>query len=107
MERHTKFGRLLRRTSLDELPQLANVVLGHMSLVGPRPPLPSEVERYDETIGRRLLVRPGMTGLWQIRGRNGMTLDERLRLDIAAQDGRAAERPAKTIPAVVTGKGAY
>src|SRR5690606_39241259 len=64
--RVTPFGSYLRRYSLDELPQLINVLLGHMSLVGPRPPLPEEVARYGDDVRRRLLVRPGMTGLWQV-----------------------------------------
>ena len=66
--RVTKVGRMLRRVSLDELPQLANVVLGNMSLVGPRPALPNEAERYGRSTARRLLVKPGITGLWQVSG---------------------------------------
>ncbi|HEY8869783.1 MAG TPA: sugar transferase, partial [Candidatus Limnocylindrales bacterium] len=67
--RITRLGRFLRRTSMDELPQLWNVLRGQMSLVGPRPPLPAEVERYDIWHRRRLSMTPGMTGLWQVRGR--------------------------------------
>lgn len=80
--RVTKFGAVLRRFSLDELPQLFNVLDGSMSLVGPRPPLPSEVERYDTHAHRRLLVRPGMTGLWQISGRSLLSWDDTIRLDL-------------------------
>jgi exopolysaccharide biosynthesis polyprenyl glycosylphosphotransferase len=109
--RVTRIGRFLRRTSLDELPQLANVVLGHMSLVGPRPPLPSEVERYDETIGRRLLVRPGMTGLWQVAGRNMLSFEDYVRYDVLYVQNWSLTLDlyilAKTIPAVVSGRGAY
>jgi exopolysaccharide biosynthesis polyprenyl glycosylphosphotransferase len=80
--RVTPVGRWLRRYSLDELPQLINVLLGHMSLVGPRPPLPSEVERYGGDVSRRLLVKPGLTGLWQISGRSELPWDEAVRLDL-------------------------
>jgi exopolysaccharide biosynthesis polyprenyl glycosylphosphotransferase len=80
--RVTRVGRWLRRYSLDELPQLINVVLGHMSLVGPRPPLPSEVERYGGDVSRRLLVKPGVTGLWQISGRSELPWTEAVRLDL-------------------------
>ncbi|WP_434992920.1 sugar transferase [Arthrobacter sp. Ld5] len=80
--RITKAGRLLRKFSLDELPQLFNVLGGSMSLVGPRPPLAAEVERYDIRAHRRLLVRPGMTGLWQVSGRSLLSWDESVRLDL-------------------------
>src|SRR3712207_8406803 len=75
-------GRLLRRLSLDELPQLLNVLGGSMSLVGPRPPLPDEVARYDTSVSRRLLVKPGLTGLWQISGRSDLSWEESVRLDL-------------------------
>ncbi len=80
--RVTRVGRVLRRWSLDELPQLINVVKGEMSLVGPRPPLPSEVERYSSDVHRRLLVTPGLTGLWQVSGRSGLSWDESVQLDL-------------------------
>jgi len=80
--RVTPVGRLLRRLSLDELPQLFNVLRGTMSLVGPRPPLPREVARYDTSVSRRLLVRPGLTGLWQISGRSDLSWEESVRLDL-------------------------
>lgn len=80
--RVTRVGRVLRKFSLDELPQLFNVFGGSMSLVGPRPPLAAEVERYDIRAHRRLLVRPGMTGLWQVSGRSLLSWDETVRLDL-------------------------
>ena len=80
--RVTPVGRLMRRLSLDELPQLFNVLGGSMSLVGPRPPLPDEVARYDTSVSRRLLVKPGLTGLWQISGRSDLSWEESVRLDL-------------------------
>jgi len=79
--RITPIGRFLRRTSLDELPQLLNVIRGSMSLVGPRPPLPREVEQYDNFAAHRLAVKPGMTCYWQIMGRSNLTFDEWMQLD--------------------------
>jgi len=81
--RITKVGRFLRRTSLDELPQLFNVLVGDMSLVGPRPPLPVEVKEYGRSHLRRLLVKPGITGLWQVSGRNDLAFEEYVKLDIS------------------------
>jgi exopolysaccharide biosynthesis polyprenyl glycosylphosphotransferase len=80
--RITNIGAKLRRYSLDELPQLINALRGEMSLVGPRPPLPSEVEAYEHDVRRRLLVKPGMTGLWQINGRSDLSWDESVRFDL-------------------------
>jgi exopolysaccharide biosynthesis polyprenyl glycosylphosphotransferase len=80
--RITRIGAKLRRYSLDELPQLINVLRGQMSLVGPRPPLPSEVAAYAHDVRRRLLVKPGMTGLWQINGRSDLSWDESVRFDL-------------------------
>jgi exopolysaccharide biosynthesis polyprenyl glycosylphosphotransferase len=80
--RVTRTGSFIRKYSLDELPQLLNVLRGEMSLVGPRPPLPREVATYEDSTRRRLLVRPGMTGLWQISGRSDLSWDETVRLDL-------------------------
>jgi exopolysaccharide biosynthesis polyprenyl glycosylphosphotransferase len=80
--RVTPIGRRLRRYSLDELPQLVNVFMGSMSLVGPRPPLPTEVAQYGYEVSRRLLVKPGITGLWQISGRSDLSWEESVRLDL-------------------------
>lgn len=80
--RVTSIGRFLRKFSLDELPQLVNVLTGSMSLVGPRPPLPSEVEAYEQDVRRRLLVKPGLTGLWQVSGRSNLSWQDSVRLDL-------------------------
>ena len=80
--RITRVGSFLRRTSLDELPQLVNVLLGQMSLVGPRPPLPREVAQYENHVQRRLLVKPGLTGLWQVSGRADLSWEDSVRLDL-------------------------
>ena len=80
--RVTAVGAHLRRWSIDELPQLLNVFLGHMSLVGPRPALPDEAARYAEHVRRRLVVKPGLTGLWQVNGRSDLTWEESVRLDL-------------------------
>jgi lipopolysaccharide/colanic/teichoic acid biosynthesis glycosyltransferase len=104
-------GSFLRRSSLDELPQLINVVKGHMSLVGPRPPLPEEVEEYTPDIKRRLLVKPGLTGLWQVSGRSDLPWDEAVRLDLGYVDNWSMSLDltilARTGSAVVRGTGAY
>ncbi|MGW0364201.1 sugar transferase [Streptomyces sp. NPDC002990] len=109
--RVTRVGRLLRRTSLDELPQLLNVLAGDMSLVGPRPPLPDEVAKYDEVELRRLTVRPGMTGLWQISGRSDLSWDETIQLDLQYVDNWSftsdVDVMGRTLRAVVDGRGAY
>ncbi|WP_348788987.1 sugar transferase [Leifsonia sp. NPDC080035] len=80
--RITRIGRTLRKFSLDELPQLFNVLFGDMSLVGPRPPLPAEVARYDDDVHRRLYIKPGLTGMWQVNGRSDLSWDESVRLDL-------------------------
>ena len=109
--RVTSVGRLLRRCSLDELPQLVNVLRGDMSLVGPRPPLPDEVARYDEVALRRLAVKPGITGLWQVSGRSDLSWDETVALDLRYVDNWSftgdVDVMARTVRAVVDGRGAY
>jgi hypothetical protein len=80
-ERITRIGRILRKTSLDELPQLFNVMRGDMSIVGPRPPIPYEVENYQLWHRKRLDMKPGITGLWQVSGRNRLPFDEMVRMD--------------------------
>ncbi|MCU1681072.1 MAG: glycosyl transferase [Amycolatopsis sp.] len=109
--RITRVGSLLRRYSLDELPQLLNVLSGKMSLVGPRPPLPEETEKYAPAARRRLLVKPGLTGLWQVSGRSDLTWDQSIRLDLRyVEDWSLALDMVilwKTFRAVVGGEGAY
>ena len=109
--RRTPFGRWLRRYSLDELPQLCNVLLGDMSIVGPRPPLPVEVAGYSDEVRRRLLVKPGITGLWQVSGRSDLPWLEATRLDLHYVDnwspGLDLVILAKTVSAVLRGTGAY
>lgn len=80
--RVTKIGKFTRKTSLDELPQFINVLLGNMSLVGPRPPLVEEVKTYSTRDKKRLLIKPGMTGLWQVSGRNNLSFSEMVNLDL-------------------------
>src|SRR6185437_4234222 len=80
--RVTRVGKVIRKYSLDELPQLFNVLSGRMSLVGPRPPLPSEVAKYGDDVRRRLLVKPGLTGLWQVSGRSDLSWQDAVRLDL-------------------------
>ena len=109
--RRTRVGRILRRVSLDELPQLWNVFKGEMSLVGPRPPLASEVEQYQPWHLRRLDVPPGITGLWQVSGRSDLTFDEMVLLDIYYIENWSPFLDlrilVKTIPTVIFGSGAY
>ncbi|CAI9403382.1 sugar transferase [Nocardioides sp. T2.26MG-1] len=109
--RVTRPGRWLRRYSLDELPQLINVLRGEMSLVGPRPPLPSEVAQYASDVHRRLRVRPGMTGLWQVSGRSDLSWQEAVRLDLYYVDNWSILQDlnilAKTVGAVLRSRGAY
>jgi lipopolysaccharide/colanic/teichoic acid biosynthesis glycosyltransferase len=109
--RVTRLGAVLRRYSLDELPQLVNVLRGQMSLVGPRPPLPEEVAAYGSDVSRRLLVPPGLTGLWQVSGRSDLTWEESVRLDLSYVENWSLALDLmilwKTIPAVLGHSGAY
>jgi len=109
--RITRVGRLLRRTSLDELPQIYNVLLGNMSLVGPRPPLESEVLKYEPWQLERLAVKPGMTGLWQVSGRSELGFLEMVLLDIDYVRKWSVRRDVvllvRTPWAVIKGRGAY
>lgn len=109
--RVTPIGAWLRRYSLDELPQLVNVLLGDMSLVGPRPPLPEEVACYGDDVRRRLLVKPGLTGLWQVSGRSDLSWEESVRLDLRYVENWSLMLDLqilwKTWSAVVRGAGAY
>jgi exopolysaccharide biosynthesis polyprenyl glycosylphosphotransferase len=109
--RITRVGSFLRRYSLDELPQLVNVLRGDMSLVGPRPPLPSEVERYGFDMHRRFLVKPGLTGLWQVSGRSDLSWDDSVRIDVRYVENWSLTFDFmilwKTVGAVQRGSGAY
>jgi lipopolysaccharide/colanic/teichoic acid biosynthesis glycosyltransferase len=109
-DRVTRIGSLLRRTSIDELPQLWNVFKGEMSLVGPRPPIQYEVERYPAEAFRRFAVRPGITGLWQVRGRSLLTFHQMIALDTEYVERRSLPLNLKilllTVPTVIHGKGA-
>ncbi|GAA3180750.1 sugar transferase [Blastococcus jejuensis] len=109
--RVTRIGRLLRRYSLDELPQLLNVLAGHMSLVGPRPPLPTEVERYGLDMRRRFVVKPGLTGLWQVSGRSALSWEESVRVDVHYVENWSLLLDLlilwRTFGAVIRGDGAY
>ena len=109
--RVTRVGRWLRRWSLDELPQLVNVLYGDMSLVGPRPALPEEAAMYGDHVRRRLVVKPGMTGLWQVNGRSDLSWDESVRLDLRYVENWSFMLDLqilwKTCAAVIRGSGAY
>jgi exopolysaccharide biosynthesis polyprenyl glycosylphosphotransferase len=109
--RVTPVGARLRRWSIDELPQLFNVFLGHMSLVGPRPALPAEAEEYAEHVRRRLVVKPGLTGLWQVSGRSDLSWEESVRLDLRYVENWSFALDLqimwKTISVLVRGSGAY
>jgi lipopolysaccharide/colanic/teichoic acid biosynthesis glycosyltransferase len=109
-DRLTRVGSLLRRTSLDELPQLWNVLRGEMSLVGPRPPIQYEVDRYPVEAFRRFAVRPGLTGLWQVRGRSLLSFPQMIELDTEYVERRSLWLNLKillqTLPTVIHGKGA-
>lgn len=109
--RITKVGRIIRKTSIDELPQFFNVFLGDMSLVGPRPALPSEVEQYDLEQRKRLNIKPGITCLWQVKGRSSLSFGQQVKLDVLYMDSQSfwldITLLLKTIPAVVLARGAY
>ena len=108
--RITRLGRFIRRTSIDELPQLINVLKGDMSLVGPRPPLPSEVDQYEWINRKRISVMPGITCLWQISGRNEVSFQEWMELDRQYIENWSLwldlKILVKTIPVVLLGRGA-
>jgi lipopolysaccharide/colanic/teichoic acid biosynthesis glycosyltransferase len=109
--RITSVGRFIRRYSIDELPQLFNIARGEMSLVGPRPPLPTEVERYGFDMHRRFLVKPGLTGLWQVSGRSDLSWDDSVRIDVRYVENWSLTFDFmilwKTVGAVLRGSGAY
>lgn len=109
--RITAIGRALRKTSIDELPQLWHVLTGHMSLVGPRPPVPEEVAQYEPWMLARLSAKPGLTCIWQVSGRSDIPFEEWVKLDIEYAHTRSLWLDLKilalTIPAVITGRGAY
>lgn len=109
--RMTRVGRLIRRWSLDELPQLINVLKGDMSLVGPRPAVLAEVAQYSSYERRRLSVTPGITGLWQVSGRSDLPFTEAVQLDLVFAEERSialyVQILARTIPAVLSARGAY
>lgn len=109
--RITAIGRFIRKASIDELPQLWHVLAGHMSLVGPRPPVPEEVAQYEPWMLARLSAKPGLTCIWQVSGRSDIPFDEWVKLDIQYAHTRSLWLDLKilalTIPAVITGRGAY
>ena len=108
--RVTRIGRFIRKHSIDELPQFLNCLMGQLSCVGPRPPLPSEVAQYDERAMRRLSVKPGLTGYWQVRGRSDTTFDDMVDMDLAYIEERSFSTDlrviAKTVITMFDGKGA-
>ncbi|MCG8455195.1 MAG: sugar transferase, partial [Holophagales bacterium] len=103
-------GRILRKLSIDELPQLVNVLRGEMSLVGPRPPLPNEVEAYDLETRRRLDIKPGLTCIWQVSGRSAIPFEEQVRMDLDYLHRQSLTLDltllARTLPAVMLARGA-
>ncbi len=109
--RITRMGRFIRKTSIDELPQLWNVLVGDMSLVGPRPPVPSEVNEYSLTDRRRLEVTPGITCIWQVSGRSDIPFDQQVELDVRYIESQSLATDLEilwqTVPAVLFGRGAY
>ena len=108
--RVTRIGKFIRKHSIDELPQFLNCLMGQLSCVGPRPPLPSEVTQYDERAMRRLSVKPGLTGYWQVRGRSDTTFDDMVAMDLAYIEERSflvdLKVIAKTVVTMLDGKGA-
>lgn len=109
--RVTRVGRVLRRYSIDELPQFWNVFVGDMSVVGPRPPLPTEVRAYDDRVARRLAVKPGITGPWQVSGRSDLTWEQSVLLDLHYVDTWSVPTDllfiARTVAVIIRPKGAY
>lgn len=109
-DRITRVGRYLRRLSLDEIPQLLNVLRGDMSVVGPRPPIPYEVRDYDVRHRKRLDMKPGITGLWQVSGRNRLTFEEMVNIDVYYIENWSFWQDLKiifmTLPAIFRGDGA-
>jgi lipopolysaccharide/colanic/teichoic acid biosynthesis glycosyltransferase len=109
--RRTRVGSIIRSVSIDELPQILNVIKGDMSLIGPRPPLPSEYERYEDWEKARLELPPGMTGLWQVRGRSDLDFDEMVLMDLYYIENWSLRLDfqilLQTIPAVLSRRGAY
>ncbi|TPX04401.1 sugar transferase, partial [Schumannella luteola] len=109
--RITPIGKIMRRYSLDELPQFMNVLIGDMSLIGPRPPLPAEVEMYEDRVNRRLLIKPGITGLWQVSGRSNLSWEDSVKLDLSYVENWSVTGDIlillKTIRAVFRKEGAY
>lgn len=109
--RVTSIGKILRKLSLDELPQLLNVLAGHMSIVGPRPIVPGEIERYGVFFPDYCSVRPGLTGLWQVSGRNDVSYAERVQMDVSYAKAKSLIFDmliiARTVPAVVGARGSY
>lgn len=109
--RVTKVGKFIRKTSLDELPQLLNVIEGHMSLIGPRPPLPREVAQYSTYDKQRLLVKPGCSGLWQVNGRNDVDFKDMVKLDLEYIKNQSLKLDLsiilKTIKVMIKAHGAY
>lgn len=109
--RVTKIGKFIRKHSIDELPQFVNVLLGHMSVVGPRPGLPREVAQYDERAMKRLAIKPGVTGYWQVRGRSDTTFEDMVTMDLEYVENRSMAEDLKivfkTVAVVFEGEGAY
>jgi lipopolysaccharide/colanic/teichoic acid biosynthesis glycosyltransferase len=109
--RATRVGRFLRRFSIDEIPQLFNVLRGEMSMVGPRPALPSEAAKWAPRLRQRLMVKPGLTGMWQVNGRSNTTFDEYERLDLYYVDNWSLITDMiiilRTVPVLLRPKGAY